>query len=135
MQNQIPHIKHRTRGSYKQLGFIEIDGEFIHDIKNLDEFYRAFGYSVEIAKAGILPDEFIWTEYIKDAPLAFTNCLQIHIIEYLLKHSDTFREKYRENCADWISAHVEAVTARGVLCATCRMKPYCSRREAATDEE
>ena len=130
MQNSIPHFKHCSRGgSDKQYGFIAIDGEFLHKIENLDEFYRAFGYTAEMAKEGVLPDEFIWDEYIKDAPLAYTFCLQIHIIEYLVKHSDTFRKRYAEQCGSWIAAHVEAVTARGVLCATCKMHPFCSKRE------
>ena len=134
MQNSIPHFRHCPRGgSDKQYGFIAIDGEFLHKIENLDEFYRAFGYTAEMAKEGILPDEFIWDEYIKDAPVAYTDCLQIHIIEYLLRHSDTFRKRYSCQSVSWIAEHVEAVTARGVLCATCRMKPFCSKREMITE--
>ena len=134
MPNRIPHLKHRSKGSFgRQYEFISIDGEFLHKIENLDEFYRTFGYITDMAKAGILPDEFIWDEYIKDAPLAFTDCLQIHIIEYLLKHSGTFSQKYAGQCEDWIATHVEAVTARGVLCVTCRMKPFCSKRGILTE--
>ena len=133
-QNQIPHFMHHAKGSSnRQHGFVGLDGEFLHEIGNSDEFYKVFGYTGDMAKAGILPDEFIWDEYIKDAPVVYDDCLQIHIIEYLLKHSEIFRKKYAGQCESWIASHVEAVTARGVLCVTCRMKPFCSKREMITE--
>jgi hypothetical protein len=130
MDITIPHIKHCTRaGSNKHFGFIEVDGNSIHEIENLDEFYKAFGYSTDIAKAGILPDEFMWDEYIRDTAVNFNSCFQIHLIEYLFKHSDPFREKYGKQFESWIEAYAETlITDECMLCATCRMNLFCSRR-------
>ncbi len=135
MQNKIPHFKHCTKGgSNSQYGFIGVNGRFLHKVENMAEFYRTFGYTADMAKAGILPEEFIWDEYIKDAPVAYTDCMQIHIIEYLQKHSAEFQKRYGEQFKSWVAAHVEAVTARGILCATCRMKPFCSKRELISEK-
>jgi hypothetical protein len=49
-----------------------------------------------MANAGILPDEFIWEEYIKDKAASCAACYQLHIIEYLLKHSAAFFQKFGE---------------------------------------
>ena len=137
MQQIIPHFQYHAKCiSSKNLCCIKADGQAIHEISDygeLDKFYRVFGYTADKPKAGILPDEFIWDEYIKDNPVAYTDCLQIHIIEYLIKHSDTFRKRYGEQCESWIAAHAESVTARGVLCVTCRMKPYCSKRKTTSN--
>jgi hypothetical protein len=50
------------------------------------------GYKKEFAKAGLLPDEFIWAEYSQKA--ARDNCLQAKIIQYLNNHSRIFTLKY-----------------------------------------
>ncbi len=127
MQNKIPHFDRCARGDQgKQYGFITVDGEFLHKIENPKEFYEAFGYTFDLAMAGILPDEFIWDEYIKDNPVVYADCLQIHFIGYLKKYSAVFRETYGEQCESWIETHANAAAARGTLCAVCRIKLFCS---------
>ena len=87
MQIRIPYFKYRSRDpASKHYGCIELEGEVIHKIEDMTEFHKAFGYSVDIAKAGILPDEFIWDRYIRDSARNCNSCFQLHIIEYLLKH-------------------------------------------------
>lgn len=130
MQTQIPHFKRRAGGGAdKYFEMIEMNGERIHKIENLGAFYEAFGYTPDTAKTGILPDEFIWDEYIKNAALAYTECLQIHIIEYLREHCGTFMKMYREQSESWIASHAETIASRGILCPACRMKPFCSKRK------
>jgi len=131
MPIKIPHFKHCYRdASSKHHEFIEADGELIHKIEDQDEFYKTFGFTIDMAKAGVLPDEFIWEEYIKDSVTKYTACLQMHIIEYLRKHSDTFTRKYGDQYEDWIAAHAEARTAKGELCFTCKAKSFCSKRRS-----
>jgi hypothetical protein len=91
----------------------------------LNEFYAAFGYTKEINKTGILPEEFIWEEYIKDGA-SHTECMQTHLIEYLNIHSGKFRSKYGDRCDEWITAHAKTRNEKSDLCFTCRMKPFCS---------
>jgi len=129
MQNKIPHFKHRYRdGSSSHYEFIEIDNEIIHRIENLNEFYKAFGFTDEMAKAGMLPDEFIWDEYVKDNPVNSHNCMQIHFIEYLMDHSTQFMEKYGSHCKNWINAYTEKISINGRKCATCRLSHFCSKK-------
>jgi hypothetical protein len=80
-----------------------------------------------MAKAGILPDEFIWEEYVKDCAVNFESCLQMHIIEYLNKHSTIFKEKYDNQYEGLLARHALEREARGVACFVCRMKPFCIR--------
>jgi hypothetical protein len=122
----IPHFKHNNRCNGRhQTGYIEVDGEVIHPIKDLDEFFKTFGYTKEINMKGILPDEFIWDEYIKDGA-KHTECLQIHLIDYLRTHSETFRQKYGAQCGKWIAALAEPIKENSELCITCKMRSFCS---------
>jgi hypothetical protein len=123
MQTSIPLFRYRTRQSADtKFGFIEAEGEVVHSIENLNEFHKAFGYTRDMANAGILPDEFIWEEYIKDKAESCAACYQLHIIEYLLKHSVAFFQKFGERYDDWIAAHAEAKAASGNLCVVCKAK-------------
>lgn len=88
---------------------------------NRDELYSEFGFSPDMSNAGLILDEFIWSEYIQNGPLNFVVCLQIRNIIYLMKHSD----KYREQCEGLLSAYVNGTVTRSVECATCRTKPLC----------
>lgn len=90
----------------------------------LNKFYGVFGYTKEIAMAGNLPDEFIWTEYVSGAA-KYSVCYQMHIIEYLNKHSEKFRNLYGEECGVWLTAHAEEKAAEDSLCVACRIKPGC----------
>jgi hypothetical protein len=105
MQNTIPHFNY----SSKQSGYIDTDGVMQHRIKNLDEFYSALGYTADINKTGLLPDEFIWEEYIKDGAVNTTAFLQNNIIKYLSKHSDSFIKKYGEKYESWYATGADAI--------------------------
>ena len=126
MPIRIPHFRRRTgNGTDRHSEFIEMDGLCIHKIDNMGAFHAAFGYTPEIAKSGILPDEFIWEEYIRDKSLTDTECLQIRLIEYLRGNSEVFSNKYWKQSAEWIASHAKAISSRGSLCFNCKMKPFC----------
>ena len=56
-----PRFKFRLESIAKDKPpFIEFDGEVIHTIADLGEFYKYLGYSPELALKGILPEEFVW---------------------------------------------------------------------------
>ena len=121
MQIKIPHFKYRSKKtSNNNYGCIELGEEVIHEIRNLDEFHKALGYTVDMAKAGILPDEYIWEKYIKDTETRCHTCFQLHIIEYLLKHSATFREKYKTKSEEWIGVQAVAKLCVGIVCPACK---------------
>lgn len=138
MQN-IPHVDYYAkRISSKSVLCIEVDGQVMHEINGLDDienFYTVFGYTREMAKAGVLPDEFIWSEYVNGAAAKYSACYRLHIIGYLNKHSVQFRNKYGEQSEKWIAAHADTKAAGDELCFICRMKPFCSKRMATENEE
>lgn len=76
----------------------------VHRVRDLREFYRALGYTEEIRRTGVMPDEFIWLEYIKDDCHESAARLQAKIIKYLSTHSATFRERYGDRYEGWLSA-------------------------------
>jgi hypothetical protein len=130
MQNLIPNFTYRlANASNRYAACIELEGEEIHKITNLDEFYKAFGYTQNINCAGILPDEFIWAEYINNALVNSAACMKIRIIEYLIKHSDIFRQKYSNQYESWFADHAKEVVARGIECAACRIGSFCKSRK------
>jgi hypothetical protein len=126
MLNRIPNFTYNSpKASDSYSASIEMDGQPIHKIKNLEAFYQCLGYTADARKSGLLPDEFIWEKYIKGDPFNFADCLQMHIVEYLAKNSITFINEYGNQYLNWLEQHVEAVTEKNLLCVTCRSKSFC----------
>jgi len=94
--------------------------ESIHYIHNEDHFYAEFGYTEEVKKSGLSPDEFIWTEYIKDGKCR-PKCLQIPIIKYLNKYSAEFRKRYGDKYQSWMLAHEVKCAQARENCPDCRL--------------
>ena len=115
MTNIIPHFNYQLPSSFnKQRGFIQIQGEAIHEIESLDEFYKELGYTLEIAKSGVLPDEFVWETYFRHHDRNCASCYQLHFIKYLAKHSATFSTKYRNQWEEWFTTFATAKAICGV---------------------
>jgi len=94
MQTKIPLIKYRSKDSANlHFGIIEINGEVIHRIEDLEAFYKIFGYTDDLVKTGKLPDDFIWEAYVTNSAVNCAPCFQLHIIEYLIMHSTAFLKK------------------------------------------
>ena len=127
MQVQIPHFKYSiSTDPINPVLSIEADGKVIHEEACSDEFYKAFGYNQQLKNAGVLPEEFISKEYIKDNEINYyLACMQMHIIDYLKNYSEPFKASYADQCDNWISGYAEIVATRGEKCASCRMMPYC----------
>lgn len=92
-------------------------------IEDMNAFYQSLGYSDDVAKAGVLPEEFVWLEYIHNA--GYSVCLQMHIINYLQSHSPAFAEAYRKEYVEFVEEHNKARLARGSACAGCKLSEYC----------
>jgi hypothetical protein len=123
---QVPNFKYiQPSNSNNHIGHIKYDEEFIYPIKDLDEFYKELGYTKELRFAGVLPDEFIWDTYRKNLDRECIGCLQLLLINYLSKHSDTFRRKYDIQCKRWLEILAEVRAARSLECVNCRIKPLC----------
>lgn len=123
MQIKIPHFRYHAKDpARKRPGVIELKGEVIHYIEDLDEFYKIFGYTADLARAGILPEEFIWEEFLSDSAKKCDTCFQLHIVEYLIKHSESFKKKYDKSYENWIAAHAKERSASGIACAVRKQK-------------
>jgi hypothetical protein len=130
MPTKVPSFKYSSKDpDNRYFGFIEIDQAQKYWIDNLENFYQAFGYSTEMSKWGLLPSQFLLEEYLSNtakSPL----CFQLHMIEYLMKYSESFLKTYGDQCDDWIAALSEARSANGEECRTCveaRDKKYFSK--------
>ncbi len=122
MSSSLPHINYRMRDpANRHFGFIEIDDVEKYWIDDLEAFYQAFGYNSELRKQGIMPDEFIWEEYIKDTK-KHTDCYRFHILEYLFQHSESFRQKHLMDYEHWITEHAATMKENGGHCCTCKCK-------------
>ena len=92
-------------------------------IEDIDAFYKLLGYTDQKAKAGLLPEEFIWEEYINNS--GYSVCLQKHIMDYLYDHSPKFVEDYGEQYERFVEEHEKARLARGSACSGCKLQEYC----------
>lgn len=131
MHNKIPHFSfHSTSYVTNMLCAIKADGEVIHNIRNINElndFYSVFGYTDEMNKNGIMADEFIWDEYIRSDPNQFSDCVQMHLIEYLNNYSMTFRSAYGNVCKGWMTEHAKARKEKRELCIACKIENGCKK--------
>jgi hypothetical protein len=129
-KNQVPYFKYSSKDpSQKHLGSIEFEADVIHWIDDLDAFYQAFGYSNDMRKWGVLPDDYLWEEYLCDVKRERSACFQIHVIEYLLKYSPSFVNEYGFQCDAWIEALDKELHSNGKECRACvvkRSEKYCS---------
>ena len=108
MTDNIPHFKFHIKSSANKFcGRIELKGEVIHTISNFSEFYSACGYHNSLAQKGIIAEDFIWETFFQHEDRNCTSCFQLHIIEYLLRYSDSFTKKFRHKCDAFIEVHVE----------------------------
>ncbi len=83
--------------------YVEVDGQPLHYIADLNSFYTVLGYSEDSHGAGISHDEFIWDIYMKDGSHKSRNCLKKRLIEYLQKNSMAFVDQYGDKLADWLA--------------------------------
>jgi hypothetical protein len=121
----LPNLSfHQTKQAKAYCGVIEENGVEIYRVTHLEEFYRTYGYSQDMQKTGLLPDEFIWEEYIKKN---CSSCLKIHMIRYLVGHSETFRKKYADQYTQWLETHAQERADKNLRCFTCKMKLFCDR--------
>ncbi len=125
MSDVIPHFKyHYVDISGRRLLRIEAEGKIFHEVENLNEFYQVFGYRIDPAQQpDLLPDEFIWAEYVNDPKSDLSSCIQVHIIEYLNTHSDCFRKEFGGHFERWMANHANIRAKQGKSCIACRFNP------------
>ncbi len=104
---------------HNQFGYITLGNEKVHHIGDADEFYKAMGYNDEISKTGLLPEEYIWNQYHSEKSEKSEVCLQIKIIEYLNKHSPSFKINYAVECKHWLESCKEKWTNKSTECKGC----------------
>jgi hypothetical protein len=102
-----------------QNGYILLGNEKVHRIADTNEFYKALGYNDDIMKTGLLPDEFVWHQYRKDNSEKSEVCLQNKIIEYLCKHSPTFKKNYAVECKHWLESCKGKLKSESAKCIGC----------------
>lgn len=121
MSDAMPRFTYRfvTRSNRRVL-CIEEGGRIIHEVSHALGFYEVFGYRPESIHADILPDEFIWSEYVANAAADFSPCVQIHIVEYLREHSEAFNARYGAIYDKLVAMHDELRASKGASCFACR---------------
>ena len=107
----------------KHYRFITLGNDKIHRIANVDELYEALGYTNDIKRSGLLPDEFIWAEYRQPGSAKSPMCLQARIIEYLSKYSALFTEKYATQIKEWAGSCPEPGATEKQECCNCLLQP------------
>jgi len=116
----IPYFQY-TLGSPSSLknGYITLGEEKIHRINDVEEFYEALGYTKEIKKLGLVPEEFFWEEYRRDGSRKNQTCFQVKIIEYLNRHSAANKEKYAVQFESWLANCMEKKSNNSAECQNC----------------
>lgn len=105
--NEIPTFKYNLSNPRQHnYGCIVVGDEVFHRLGNVNEFHAALGYTEEMGKAGVVPDEFIWQRYTSDGAVKSARCLQVQIAVYLHKHSSRFRELYGRSYDEMIGGGI-----------------------------
>jgi len=99
------------------------DGEVVHRIEDLGEFYHALGYTGEMQKLGVEPEFYRWNEFSKDHSIESELCLQSKIIEYLHIHSAVFRKSYGDTYERLKGSCPTENLLETDSCKKCRMYP------------
>jgi len=91
----IPRLQyHLSSPSTSLYGWITAGGERVHRVANFDEFYRALGYTEEVSRTGLAPEEFLWERYRRDGAVKSEQCIQSLIAAYLNEHSAKFKAEF-----------------------------------------
>ena len=108
-----------TNPYHPYYGYITLDGEKVYYIDDANAFYEALGYTEDLKHAGFPPEEYLWHEYRKDNCNKSYVCLQLKIIEYLSKYSETFKDEYAEACDYWAERCKNRKSAESIMCSIC----------------
>lgn len=100
-----------------------VGDDCIRKIDDIENFYEALGYTEEVRRTGVMPDEFIWQEFTRDNADASPCCLQAKILEYLIRHSGTFKKKYGAEATEWAKACKSAKAGTLRVCRNCKLNP------------
>lgn len=121
----IPHLRYHLSTPYSSLyGWITAGGEKVHRVANYDEFYRALGYTEEIRRTGLAPDEFLWERYTRDGAVKSEQCLQSQIATYLNMHSAKFKAELGREYDEMSGKCVQdCIDNDEALCVDCPMHP------------
>lgn len=127
MQNTIPgFLFHLSDPCSEKYRGIEVNGEIIHWIEDTERFVGIFGFTQDMRKAGVSPEQFIKREYGDHREFDFTACIQTQIIEYLRVHSKKFIQKHGNQCERWLSKLAKMRTSKEEVCMRCKIRPYCA---------
>jgi hypothetical protein len=120
MPNSFPHFKFHHQKSQKKTDCIELNGEVIYTIEDVYDFYTALGYTSDIAKEGILPEEYIWEKFTKNSKKRCV-CLELKIINYLGNKSVYFDQLCKSNYKYWGPLLALAKLGQNAICSDCKM--------------
>ena len=108
--------------SDKKYGCIFVGSEIVYRIQDLMGFYKTLGYTDELNHKGILPEEFIWSEYRKDDANKSLDCLQAKIITYLCNNSIEFNFKCPISLGNWVGSCASEMINDSKGCELCGKK-------------
>lgn len=119
--SKIPRFSFDLSGKGNKPASILVSHFQFDEINDVAEFLRELGYTDEIRRSGMLPDEFIWVTYTRNGAAKSAQCLQPKIIEYLFKYSDKFRKEYGNEYVSMIGKCVSEKNDDSELCVACPM--------------
>lgn len=115
-----PRFKYHLSSPHSiDYGYITLGGMRIYRIDDVNEFYRALGFTNAKRKEGLVAEEFIWAEYHKDKCEKSGICLQVRIIKYLIRQLATFKTQYAAQIEGWLEKCSERKRAGAPECKEC----------------
>jgi len=120
-QTVVPRFTFNIENRSYHYGLITVGIDVIHQIIDYDNFYNSLGYTGEIRDTGMTFDEFIWLTYRKDNCTKSDACLQARLLEYLIKFSSSFRQRYKDQYENWLGVCQKQIAQNPTDCTTCFM--------------
>jgi len=124
-----PHFEFKFTHQNHYKAVIIVNGEVIHRIVDMDNFYNTVGYTEDKRKSEFSFDQHIQEEFLKVSSNKSAECLQAKLIEYLIKYSETFMKKYAREYQNWLGSCSNRRGNDLEHCATCKMHPLQNEKE------
>jgi hypothetical protein len=98
---------------------IVANGYCYHRIDDLNAFYVALGYTIEMNRSGLLPEEFIWETYLRNGAPGREQCIQCRVMAYLHAYSEKFRNEYGNQYTSLLDQLKSDIPTQMAMCDEC----------------
>lgn len=121
---RLPHFRYNLSSPRAaHFEYIFLGDENILHLDNQDAFYKHLDVLKTSECTGFTCEELVWYYYRRIGGKHTLTCLQGKILDYLITHSDTFKEKFAQEYTSWSGCCADIARQNAGVCGSCAMHP------------